>query len=83
MRERFAHPNTAAHLANAEVLVLDGEPVECILEQAQKGGADLVVMGTRGHGGLLGLVLGSVARQVLDRSSVPVLVVPLPEPDKP
>ena len=79
LRERFAHPNTGAHLANAEIRVVCGEPGEVILAQAGQPGFDLVVMGTRGHGGLLGLMLGSVARQVVTHSSVPVLVVPLPE----
>ena len=79
LRERFAHPNTGAHLANAEIRVVSGEPAKSILDQAGQSGFDLVVMGTRGHGGLLGLVLGSVARQVVTHSGVPVLVVPLPE----
>lgn len=83
VRERFAHPNTGVHLANAEIRVVSGEPAGSILDQSGQGDFDLVVMGTRGHGGLLGLVLGSVARQVITHSSVPVLVVPLPgEPDE-
>ncbi|TGE38453.1 universal stress protein [Desulfosporosinus fructosivorans] len=36
---------------------------------------DLVIMGTRGHSGIVGAVLGSVAQRVLASSDCPVLIV--------
>ena len=53
--------------------VIDGRPATVIKEAAQ--GADLIVIGHRGHGGILSWILGSVAKQVVDDSTVPVLVV--------
>lgn len=63
------------------VVVRRGNPVEQILEEAAAGAADLIVMGTHGHGTLVDAMMGSTARRVLRRSTVPVLVVRLPEDD--
>jgi nucleotide-binding universal stress UspA family protein len=62
-----------------EILVTRGNPVEEILEQAEKRNCDLIVMGTHGHGILEEAILGSTARRVIRRSKKPVLVVRLPE----
>jgi universal stress protein A len=53
-----------------------GDAAGCILEEADKGGYDFVVIGTHGRKGLTRLALGSVAEKVLRRSPIPVLVVP-------
>lgn len=52
-----------------------GHPAEEIASLAQKGKFDLVIMGSRGHGALTNLVLGSVATKVLAACTVPVLLV--------
>ncbi|SDY67155.1 Nucleotide-binding universal stress protein, UspA family [Variovorax sp. YR266] len=52
-----------------------GHPAEEIASFAQKGQFDLVMMGSRGHGTLTNLVLGSVATKVLAACTVPVLLV--------
>jgi nucleotide-binding universal stress UspA family protein len=54
-----------------------GLPADEILSAARETGADLVVMGSHGHGALYHLFTGSVVTGVLRRIDCPVLVVPL------
>ncbi|QNE14571.1 universal stress protein [Pseudarthrobacter sp. NBSH8] len=54
-------------------VVNSDSPASAILDAAQD--ADLVVVGSRGHGGFPGLHLGSVSTQVIDHAPCPVLVV--------
>ncbi|KAB1187831.1 MULTISPECIES: universal stress protein [Haloferax] len=58
-----------------ETHVLEGTPSREIVEFAERGGCDLIVMGTHGRGGIDRLLLGSVAEKVVRASSVPVLTV--------
>jgi nucleotide-binding universal stress UspA family protein len=51
-----------------------------ILREIAEGGHDLVVMGSRGRGGIGSALLGSVARSVVGGSEVPVLVARLAAP---
>ncbi len=57
-------------------LMIAGPTVEKILEQAERFGAELVVLGSHGHGALFDLIVGSVTQGLLRRAGVPVLVVP-------
>jgi nucleotide-binding universal stress UspA family protein len=52
-----------------------GAPAKEILKQADKSKADLIVMGSHGHGAVSTLLLGSVTQKVLASAKVPVLVV--------
>lgn len=52
-----------------------GDPAEEIIALAEDLHPDLIVIGSRGHGRLAGLLLGSVAQKVLAHASCPVLVV--------
>ena len=55
-----------------------GAVVEEILNEADVANADLVVMGTHGHGAMYNLLVGGVTKGVLKRSTRPVLLVPGP-----
>jgi nucleotide-binding universal stress UspA family protein len=53
-----------------------GAVVEEILNQADERNADLIVMGTHGHGAMYNLLVGSTTKGVLKHSRRPVLLVP-------
>ena len=56
-------------------LARTGSAADQIVAAAEKGGYDLIVMGSHGHGAIAGLVAGSVATRVLAHCKVPVLLV--------
>jgi nucleotide-binding universal stress UspA family protein len=55
-----------------ETQAVQGRPAEILLERSRS--AQLVVVGTRGHGGFAGLLLGSVGQQLLVHADTPVLI---------
>lgn len=55
-----------------------GRPADAILRHIEESGANLVVMASRGHGGLWRLGIGSTTEAVVHRSTVPVIVLRAP-----
>jgi nucleotide-binding universal stress UspA family protein len=53
----------------------EGRPAEEIIEAAKEGKHDIIVMGSRGLGGIKQLLLGSVSDRVADEAPCPVLIV--------
>jgi nucleotide-binding universal stress UspA family protein len=66
-------------VADARTHILEGSPLSCINHYAGEIGAQLVVLGSHGHGIVASLLLGSVAEGMVRKSRVPVLVVPVRE----
>ncbi|MFY0615289.1 MAG: universal stress protein [Hyphomicrobiaceae bacterium] len=58
-----------------QVHVKDQHPVSGIIETTENKSADLIVIASHGRRGLSKMLLGSVANEVVTKSSVPVLVV--------
>jgi nucleotide-binding universal stress UspA family protein len=62
-------------------VVVDGDPVNALLNAAQEQTADLVVVGRRGASGHPETLIGSTSGQLVHRADIPVVVVP-PEPPR-
>jgi nucleotide-binding universal stress UspA family protein len=60
----------------ATALLIQGSIVETIIREADRLDADLVVVGSHGHGAVFDLLVGSISEGLVRRSSRPVLVVP-------
>jgi nucleotide-binding universal stress UspA family protein len=58
-----------------ETQLIEGPPAPAILRVAAEEGCDLIVVGSRGHGQLAGILLGSVSSVVAQRAGCPVLIV--------
>jgi nucleotide-binding universal stress UspA family protein len=65
---------------NASLQVVSGlntGPADLIADVAKESDADLIVVGTRGHGRAAGMLLGSVTQRLLHVAPCPVLAVPV------
>jgi nucleotide-binding universal stress UspA family protein len=60
----------------AETVATGGMPAAQILDQAEKLGADYIVMGSHGHGAIYDLLIGGTTHAVLKKARCPVVVVP-------
>jgi nucleotide-binding universal stress UspA family protein len=58
-----------------EAVVLAGKTADMIVRDVEHRGADLVVLGSRGLGGVRRLLLGSVSESVLTHAACSVLIV--------
>lgn len=57
----------------------EGSPLAAIQDYVKETGAELLVLGSHGHGMVASLLLGSVAEGMVRKAVVPTLVVPAPE----
>ncbi|MBP1992717.1 universal stress protein [Paenibacillus eucommiae] len=67
--------DTVASHPNTNIVLKQGQPAFDLLDYAGEQSCDLIVMGSRGLGGIREFVLGSVSHNVVQHSKVPVLVI--------
>jgi nucleotide-binding universal stress UspA family protein len=65
----------ADHGIDVEAVVAVGNPAEEILNAAEAGGVELIVMGRRGRNAIARFVMGSVSDRVVRHATCDVLVV--------
>ena len=59
--------------------IISARPADAILAVEEEVGAGLIVVGTAGENPISGALLGSIVRKLVQRSAVPLLVVPTQE----
>ncbi|MFE5326756.1 universal stress protein [Embleya sp. NPDC056575] len=74
LEEAAARSHAAYPHLTVETSLPEGPAADAILEASRR--AETIVVGTRGHGGFAGLLLGSVSLRVCAHTSCPVVVVP-------
>ena len=58
------------------VSIVHGDPVNMVLEHAEKEGVDLIAAGSHGHKTLYQLFVGSICAGLVRQSTIPVVIVP-------
>ena len=76
LERALADVGAEAQDVEIERQVVQGAAAEVLVNAAAPG--DLLVVGSRGHGGFTGLLLGSVSQQVLETATCPVMLVHAP-----
>ncbi len=71
--------NVSGDAPGATVHLAEGSPLHALVDYTHKVGADLVILGSHGHGAVAALLLGSVAEGMVRKAVVPTLVIPAPE----
>ena len=69
---------TRTHLGDETIgiLIKDGDFGDSILEAATEINADIIVLGTHSRSGWDKLLMGSVAEEVLRKSTIPLFIIP-------
>jgi nucleotide-binding universal stress UspA family protein len=62
----------------ASVAIVEGPPAQSTIDEAKRVRADVIVVGSRGHGRLGRLLLGSTSRALAREAPCPVLIVKAP-----
>ncbi len=61
--------------ATAQAHIAHGDPAHAIAGASSELGAEMIVVGTRGLGGMAGAIMGSVSHGLIKQASVPVTIV--------
>ena len=75
LAEAFKKAKETKPNINISKQLVNGRPADKIVEIANEGKFDLIVMGSRGTGGIKEFFLGSVSDRVTDEARCPVLLV--------
>jgi len=65
-----------SHSVTCKTIIRQGIPSDLILKESKSLSVDLIVIGSLGHNTLYDMFIGSVAKDVIKYSTVPVLVIP-------
>jgi nucleotide-binding universal stress UspA family protein len=77
--DRLLNDEDRAQLKAKAVMMTSNAPALAIVNYAAESRADIIVMGTHGHGAVTHLLVGSVAERVVRLAPCPVLTVRHPE----
>ncbi len=64
-------------------VVESGDPVNMLLDIAEREACDAIILGAKGHGNLLGSIMGSVSQQMVQDCPIPVTVVKHAQQEEP
>jgi nucleotide-binding universal stress UspA family protein len=76
-RATESDPGGAADPVTITREAVEGHPADVLLDCV--GEHDVLVVGSHGHGGFVGAILGSISQHVVAHSRCPVVVVPAPQ----
>ncbi len=75
MLDKAQEEGRATGLSNIDTQFLEGDAAGEILKCVERNHIDLIVVGSRGHGNLKSLFLGSVSHKIMQEAGCPCLVV--------